>query len=227
MSQIALLGSVFLPASVFRPLAEELSRRGHRVVIATPGDATTPAEALDAYVAALTALDDADGVVGVAHSNAGSYVPALVARGCLDAAVFMDAVLPDPGGGALPVVREDLRDALRDMLIDGALPRWTEWWATDDVRALFPDEPTSEEVHRAAPRVPGSYLDGTVDVPAAWTTDLPGAFLAFGETYAEERRTAAALGWPTRTLELGHLGQLQDPGGVARALLELIPLHSP
>ena len=122
MSQIALLGSVFLPASVFGPLAEELGRRGHRVVIATPRDATTPAEALDAYVAAvaaLAALDDSGGIVGVAHSNAGSYVPALVARGCLDAAVFMDAVLPDPEGGAQPVVREDLRDALRDMLVDG------------------------------------------------------------------------------------------------------------
>ena len=80
----------------------------------------------------------------------------------------------------------------------------------------------SKRSHRTAPRVPGGYLDGTVDVPTAWTADLPGAFLAFGETYAEERRTAASLGWPTRTLELGHLGQLQDPGGVARALLELI-----
>jgi hypothetical protein len=222
MSQLALLGSVFLPASVFRPLADELRRRGHRVLIAAPGVAATPDEALDGYVAALAGLDEAGPTIGVAHSNAGTYVPALVARGCLDAAVFMDAVLPDTDGGAVPVVREDLRDGLRDMVVEGALPPWTEWWPPDDVRALFPDQHTFEAVRRATPRVPGGYLDGTVEVPEAWTAGFPGAFLAFGGTYADEQRRAAALGWPTRTLDLGHLGQLQDPAGVAGALLELI-----
>lgn len=218
-SPIALLGSVFLPASVFEPLAGELRARGHDVTIASADRATTPDEALEAYVAA---VGGRHGIIGVAHSNAGSFIPALSGRGHLDAAVFMDAMLPPAEGGRLPVVHDDQRTALRAMAVDGALPPWTEWWPADAVQALFPDPETYAEVHRATPRVPIGYLDGSADVPAGWTARLRAAYLAFGDTYADERRRAESLGWPTRTMPLGHLGHLQQPAAVARELLELI-----
>ena len=219
MSQIVLLGSVFLPATVFGPLADALAEHGHRARVASAEHATTPGEVLDAY---LDAIGDARGVVGVAHSNAGAYVPALVARGHLDSVVFMDAVLPGPDGGEHQAVRSDLGDVLRARVVDGALPRWTEWWPIDQVRPLFPDEATLADVHDATPRVAAEYLDGTVEVPAGWTDGVRGAFLAFGETYADERRLAASLGWPTRTIDLAHLGFLQRPNAVARELTALI-----
>ncbi|MGR0220056.1 alpha/beta fold hydrolase [Agromyces sp. ZXT2-6] len=219
MSEIALLGSVFLPGSTFDPLAEALEQRGHHVRIANAAHASTAHDALEAYRAA---LDHGRGTVGVAHSNAGAYVPALAASGCLDSAVFMDAVLPGPGGGTRPVVRPDLGDLLRPRVVDGALPRWTEWWPIEDVRALFPDAATFTAVHAATPRIPAGYLDDTVEVPAGWMSGLRAGFLAFGEAYADERRLAESLGWPTHTIELGHLGHLLRPDAVADELTALV-----
>ena len=214
-----LLGSVFLPASVLEPLAVELRRRGHRAGITAAMDATTPERVLEEYA---SGFGDDRGVIGVAYSNAGLYVPGLVGRGLLRGVVFMDAVVPPVAGGRQSVIPPDRRDALRAMASGGALPRWTEWWPAADVRALFPDERTFAEVHEATPRVPMSYLDGTVTTPAGWATELPAAFLAFGDTYGVERDGAESLGWPTRTLDLGHLGQLEDPALVAGSVLELI-----
>jgi hypothetical protein len=59
-------------------------------------------------------------------------------------------------------------------------------------------------------------------VPEGWTEGLPAACLAFGDAYSEERRLAESLGWATQTLDLGHLGHLQQPGEVARILTVLI-----
>lgn len=219
MSEIVLLGSVFLPAAAYEPLAAALEARGHRVRIAQPGPAATAQDALAAY---RSALGERRGLVGVAHSNAGAYMPALVADGAVRSAVFMDAVVPAPAGGTLPVVRPDLGELLRPLVVDDALPRWTEWWPTAAVRALFPDEPTFERVHEAAPRVPASYLGASVEAPAGWTVGLRAAFLAFGETYADERRLAESLGWATRTLDLAHLGHLQQPDEVAQVLTDLV-----
>ena len=49
----------------------------------------------------------------------------------------------------------------------------------------------------------------------------PGAYLAFGDTYAEDRVTALALGWPTATITGRHLHQLHQPDVVAERILAL------
>ena len=66
--------------------------------------------------------------------------------------------------------------------------------------------------------MPQIVLLGSVFLPAA----VRGVFLAFGETYADERGLAASLGWPTRTMDLAHLGFLQQPNDVARELTAVI-----
>jgi hypothetical protein len=60
-----------------------------------------------------------------------------------------------------------------------------------------------------------------VPSPPGWET-LPTAYLAFGDTYAEERSTAERRHWPVRTLPGEHLHLLVDPEAVTDALLELI-----
>ncbi|WP_152192039.1 hypothetical protein [Georgenia satyanarayanai] len=218
MLRVALLGSVFLPALVLEPLARELELLGSVTAVVGVAEAPDPARALAAYEAALAGRG---WDVVVAHSNAGLYVPALAAQRAVGGAVLVDAALPAPAGGHHPVVPAALRGALAEQATDGLLPRWTEWWPAEDVRALFPTSRSHAAVHAATPRVPLSYLDGTVAVPAGWTDGVRGAYLAFGDTYADERRQARSLGWPTRTLPLGHLGLLTDPAGVARAVHEL------
>lgn len=216
MTRVALLGSVFLPASVLEPLAAELERLGSTASVAGAEPAPDPEQVLSAYT---TGLGARRWDVVVAHSNAGLYVPALTGTAGVRRAVLMDAGLPAPAGGVHDVAPASLREALGPVAQDGLLPRWTDWWP--DVRELFPDAATHRAVHAATPRVPRSYVDGVIAVPAGWTSAVDGAYLAFGDTYDAERRSARALGWPVRTLPLDHLGFLTDPAGVARAVHDL------
>lgn len=216
--RIALLGSVFLPPSVLAPLAVELTIAGHEVVVVGGEPGPGPAEVLAGYVCGV-----GDGVdVLVAHSNAGWYVPELLARGLATSAVFMDAVLPSPEGGALPVVPPQLRDVVPRTLDGERLAAWTAWWPEEVMRAVFPDEQSYRQVLATSPEVPARYVDGVVAIPPAWTDGVTGAFLGFGETYAAEVEVARALGWPVEVLGLGHLGMLADPPQVAAGLGRLL-----
>ena len=68
MTDIVVLGSVFLPLRAAEPLAAELTRRGHRVRAVAPTDAASPAQVLRAYEDGCRGLE---APVVIAHSNAG------------------------------------------------------------------------------------------------------------------------------------------------------------
>jgi hypothetical protein len=178
----------------------------------------TPGEVLRALTGAVPADRD---VVLVPHSNAGLYVPALTAVRRVAGYLFVDAGLPGDTG-PVPVAPPALRDGLRPLAgPDGLLPPWTDWWPEADVAALFPDAATRRDVEREQVRLPLSYFDGTLPVPAGWAA-APGGYLAFGDTYAEDRARAADRGWPVATLAGAHLHLLVDPGAVAAAIDGLV-----
>lgn len=87
--------------------------------------------------------------------------------------------------------------------------------------SLFPDAESRAGVQREQQRFPLSYFEGTLTVPRGWD-ERPGAYLAFGETYAAERDDAEHRRWPVRTLPGGHLHQLNDPDQVADSILALL-----
>ncbi len=91
----------------------------------------------------------------------------------------------------------------------------------EDLDDLFPDPRPRAAVEREQRRLPLSYFAADVPTPAGWER-LPAAYLAFGDTYADERAEAVRRGWPTETLPGGHLHQLVDPAGVAEAVLRLL-----
>ena len=101
------------------------------------------------------------------------------------------------------------------------LPVWTSWWAGEDLSGLFPDAVARAAVEAEQARLPLAYFDAVVPSPPGWA-DLPAAYLAFGDAYAEERAVAGARGWPTATLAGEHLHPLVDPDGVAEALKGLL-----
>jgi len=90
----------------------------------------------------------------------------------------------------------------------------------DDLRGLYPDPDTRGRIEEQAPRIPVRYLRSTISLPVNWNR-YPGAYLAFGDTYAEDRATALALGWPTATITGRHLHQLHQPDVVAERILAL------
>lgn len=93
------------------------------------------------------------------------------------------------------------------------LPPWTQWWEAD-ISELFPSVEVREQVEHEQQRLPLTYFAASLPVPQGWD-DQPGAYLAFGNTYAGDRTEAAARGWKTRTLPGEHLHMLISPEQVA------------
>ena len=107
---------------------------------------------VEAVRARLGTAEQGQGLVLVAHSNAGLFIPVIAAampgqvRGC----IFVDAALPPPSGAA-PVAPPELLALLRDKASDGLPPRWTDWWDEEEVAPLFPDQATRQAVTEEQP----------------------------------------------------------------------------
>ena len=213
-----LVPSPLLGPATWRPVERWLQQHGHHAQTVDLGARSrTPDAVLDAVVAAAGHHE----VVLVPHSNAGLYAPHLATLVHVRATVFVDAALPAPAdeGGTTALAPAGFLSFLRTLADDDEmLPPWTQWW--DDVAGLFPDDATRAAVEVEQQRLPLSYFTGRVPVPPGWQTRTS-AYVAFGDTYAEERDLATAAGWPTRTLVGGHLHQLHDPSAVGRALVDL------
>ena len=219
-TSLIFLPSPLLGPSVWWPVARILAEQGwHTMVCGLAAPVVTGDDVLGAYRAALPIDRD---LVLVPHSNAGAYVAELSVDCPILAAVFVDAVLPPPSG-RIPLAPPALLDALRERVdADGLLPPWTEWWDETDLGVLFPDAPSRAAVEREQQRIALTYFEGARAVPAGWDA-YPGAYLAFGDTYATERDDAAQRGWPVRTLQqAGHLHQLTAPDQVAETLCALL-----
>ncbi len=216
---LALLPSPLLGSAVWQPVARVLADHGwHTVICVAAPPVQTGQDALDAFVATLPTEQD---LVVVPHSNAGAYVPELVMQRRIVGAVFVDAVLP-PGRGYVPLAPPAFLDLLREKADDdGLLPVWTSWWDEADVMDLFPDAQTRARVEIEQQQLPLSYFESTLPIPQGWD-DIPGAYLAFGDTYATERDQATQRRWPVSTLSGGHLHMLIDPEKVAAELVALI-----
>lgn len=218
---LCLLPSPLLGPSCWRSVADVLSDRGWTVAGARrPSRAPRgAADALGAYLAAIPSDRD---VVLIPHSNAGLFVPSLAAQRQVAGYVFVDAGLPLDAGVSVPMIPAEFYDMLAGKADDtGLLPPWTQWWDGEDLSGLFPDARMREVVERDQQRLPLSYFEESVSVPADWPA-RPGAYLAFGDTYAAERASAVAHGWPVTTLPGEHLHMLVDPDGVATAITDLI-----
>jgi pimeloyl-ACP methyl ester carboxylesterase len=176
---------------------------------------------VDAVRACLGTAEQGQGVVLVAHSNAGLFVPVITAAlpGQVLGCILVDATLP-PAAGAAPVAPPELLARLRDKASGGLLPRWTDWWDEQEVARLFPDQATRQTVTEEQPRLPLAYYEASVPVPAGWDA-RPCAYLLFGPPYDELASEARGRGWIVEQLPGRHLHQLVDPDGVARSLLAI------
>ena len=212
------LPSPLLGPSAWDPAAQALRRLGRRVTTVAPAGTTTPGAVLDAFADAVPPGP----VVLVPHSNAGLYVPALAARRHVVGAVLVDAALATDEE-RVPLAPPGLLQLLRGLTdVDGLLPPWTQWWEAADVATLLPDAITRAEVEAEEPRLPLAYLEGHLPGHPHWDRRVAAAYVAFGDTYAEERATAASRGWPTATLAGRHLHLLADPEAVAAEVSAMV-----
>jgi hypothetical protein len=218
-TRVVLLPSPLLGPSVWAPVADRLRSDGWSVAVCRPPAA--PGSAQDALGAFLDAVPAGQPSVLVPHSNAGLYVPELVRRRDVVATVFVDAALPPAEGRA--ALAPDAFYAFLESRADanGLLPPWTRWWDDTDVDVLFPDEATRLRVESEQHRLPLTYFRDSLPAPTGWV-DRPSAYVAFGDTYADERRQAERWGWPVATLAGEHLHQLVAPDEVVATLTALL-----
>jgi len=216
----------------WHPVAEQLRARGATVLVpslAGVGAAGPPfwprvAELVGAAIAGLPA---GRAVVLVAHSNAGLFVPVITAAaprpvvGCL----FVDASLP-ARTGPTPVVPAEALGFLRDRAVGGILPPWTTWFDEAEVAPMLPDPAVRAAVEAEQPRLPLSYYEQLIPVPAGWDAQ-PCGYLLFGPPYEQVANEAAARGWAVERLPGRHLHQVVDPAGVADRVAGMARTWSP
>ena len=211
-----LVPSPLLGPATWRPVEAWLHDRGREARVVDFG---TEPRAPERILESVRSAAGSGPVTLVPHSNAGLYAPQLGTLVEVERTVYVDAALPTAGGVETRLAPEQLLDFLRELVEpDGLLPRWTGWWP--DIADLFPDRDAFEAVAGEQQRLPLSYFTSAVPVPRGWA-ERPAAYLAFGDTYATERRLAQEAGWPTTTIEGGHLHQLVDPAAVGVAILGL------
>jgi hypothetical protein len=160
-------------------------------------------------------------IVLVAHSNAGLFVPVVVqaARRPVAGCLFVDASLPSRTGPS-PAASPERLNYLRIRVAEGRLPRRTAWWEEDDVALLFPDPPTRSMVSAEQPRLPLSYYEQQIPVPAGGD-NRPCGYLLFGPPYDSMAQQARERGWDVDQISGGHLHQLVDPDAVAARVVTM------
>jgi hypothetical protein len=158
-------------------------------------------------------------VVLVAHSGAGSLVPAVAMDigTPVRAAVFVDAVLPHPGRTWLDTAPPELRDRLLRLAEDGRLPPWNRWFPERAIQSLLPDEKVRARFLAELPRLPLAYFEERAPRAEGWDRIRCG-YVQLSDAYAETAREASGRGWPTQREPSDHLAMLTRPRAVAEAL---------
>lgn len=157
----------------------------------------------------------------VGHSGAGAFLPAIANRleGRVVSLLFVDAVLPPPGGVHETPAR--LRILLDQQTVDGRLRRWLEWWPDEVVSELVPDINERAVLLDEMPSVPRSFYDESVPVPEGWT-DRHCGYLKLSDAYDAEFADAGRRGWKRKELDADHLAIRTQPQRVVEAMQSLL-----
>ena len=224
MASFVLLHSPLVGPCTWRPVSEVLRAEGHGTVVPELRSPLTVAGTywerhVRAAVDAVEAGGEAQPLVLVAHSGAGPLVPA-IAR-ALDARVagyvFVDAALPVPGKSRLEAFGETAAaEAFRRSAIEGLVQPWPE----AVLAPLIPDVATRAAFMADCEPMPLAVYEEPLPNVPGWP-DARCHYIRFSDAYAREFAQAMRLGWGVRQFAAGHFHMLEDPPGVARALLDI------
>jgi hypothetical protein len=174
--------------------------------------------------AAAAAVDESsDPVVVVGHSAAGALLPA-IAEAVGDrthGAVFVDAMLPQPGRSWFDTAPPGPEAQLRGLADHGLLPPWHEWFPRGSLEALVPDQARRRRLIAEIPRLQVAYFDEPAP-PAQFAKSVAGAFLRLGPPFDPAADTADRLGWWVARKDWDHLRMLSAPEAVADLITQAI-----
>lgn len=224
-----LIHSPLVGALTWRPTGDLLQARGFTVVVPSLAgvldDGPPYYQKLASRVAEVVRAErPAEPLVLVSHSGAGALVPAVAAAcdGVVEAAVFVDAILPHPGASWLDTAPPALREHLRALASDSWLPPWHQWFPPGTLDALLPDLDLRSRFITELPRLPVAYFEERAPVvpylpPRYGYLQLSGAYQDVADEI--ERR-----GWPTLREAADHLAMLTRPELILDRLARLVEL---
>lgn len=219
-----LIHSPLVGPSSWRWVADELNDLGYRVVVPSlrPGASRGGWQQCVQLAASPTQIDDE--VVLVGHSGAGPLLPLIAAeRGQPPTRlVFVDAGLP-PERGEMALIPDDFAEYLRGLARNGVLPPWSDWFGSDTLAALIPDDNRRREVLADMPALPLAYFEERLTMPEGWSQPEMGAYLLLSEIYRADASNAASRGWPTVEMIGGHMDLVTRPAAVAHAIRAFAP----
>jgi hypothetical protein len=174
--------------------------------------------------AAAAAVDEGSGpVVVVGHSAAGALLPA-IAEAVGDrthGAVFVDAMLPQPGRSWFDTAPPGLEAQLRGLADHGLLPPWHEWFPPAALEQLVPDRARRRHLIAEIPRLPLAYFDEPAP-PARFAESVACAFLRLGAPFDAAAAEAERLGWWVARRDWDHLRMITAPRAVADLIAQAI-----
>jgi hypothetical protein len=158
----------------------------------------------------------------VGHSGAGPLLPQIRERAgrITDALVFVDAGVP-PEVGEADLMPDEILAELRPMTTDGMLPPWSDWFGPGVMQELIPERRAI--VSGELPRLPLSYFEDSVPMPAGWARSKCG-FVQLSDPYAADAAQAARRGWPVLRRPGAHLDIVTRPALLADTIVTVTGL---
>jgi hypothetical protein len=222
---IVLIHSPLLGPGIWRKLAPLLTERGFTVVVP---DLRRALDAKPPFYASLVRSiveqvpNSSHAMAAVAHSGAGALLPAVAtALGGLEAALFVDALLPHPGRSWFDTAPALLAQRLVSLARNGSLPPWNQWWPEGAIEALLDDPEDAAQFTDELQAIPLANFEEQapeMSIPAT----VRCSYLQLSDGYSSEAEKAVALGWRLRRLALNHLAMLTDPREVAEEIRHLL-----
>lgn len=223
-----LIHSPLVGILTWKPVAEEMRRRGIRAIVPALEDAPASPDPfwkqqVDSVAGEMNDIPGDIPIVLVGHSGAGPLLPAIAgsALNPVHAYVFVDAGIPRDGATRLDLMRtEDPQWAagFQEKLERGV--RYPDW-SLDDLQAAIPDLALRRQM--AAELRPRGLDFFTEPIPVfeGWP-DAPCVYVQFSAAYEKPARQARRLGWIVDNIDAGHFHMLVDPSTVTDRILEAV-----
>jgi hypothetical protein len=156
-----LIHSPLVGATTWQPVSAALKRNGcHAIVPSLTGHLDSGPPYYKRLASSVASAIDAGPVpfAVIAHSGAGALVPSVIdaSKVPVSAAIFVDAILPHAGRSWLETVPASTAEGVKQRASGAKLPPWNEWFSSELIAALLPDE-----------ELRSRFVQYCADVPAA------------------------------------------------------------
>ena len=212
MTTYVLVHAPMVGPVTWRPVADELAKRGHVAVVPSlVGRAWLGAPIWKRHVEAVVeSMQSLRGVVAVGHSGAGPLLPLIAERTDVAGLIFVDAFTEQTAPFPSTFPRRAGADGR------GVIPSWAD---DETLRPLIPDRELRQRCLAEIRGLPEGYFSEIV--PTSRELAPPSAYLLFSEVYRPAADKMRARRMAVRELSGGHFHMLAEPPAVTDALIAL------